>query len=453
MSLSLQYDYSNCLAGAIGSERGLSGEELCQFASTASSALVEIQRERKQGKHFFLDLPAQAENRERVHEAVRAVLSHFQEPARLENLAILGIGGSALGMTALHSAFVFPFQRVAPKKNAPCVFVLDNVDPEFFAAFLAQADLAKTLFLVISKSGGTAETLAQFQIVREKLLAVVGKEHRKNLLVLTDPETSLAKTAKELGYSVVRLWPEVGGRFSVLSPVGLLPAALCGIDIEEVCRGADAMERRCRSESFAENPALQFAAVHFLLHTKKQTPLFVHFAYSERLRGFADWYRQLFAESLGKRKDLQGRDIYVGPTPIPASGVTDQHSQVQLYTEGPFDKVFTFLSVKKFAADLQIPDAIPGFASAKALSGNTLGELFHAEEEGTRQALTAAKRPHGTIYFPSVCAHALGEYILLMELSVALMGKFYRIDPYDQPGVEAGKVAARRILEERKRGR
>lgn len=447
MGISLQYDYRNCLAAAIGPEHGLTGEELCKFAPVVSKALAEIQAERNEGKHAFLDLPADPGEgyREFIRDDPRFLRPDF------DAVAVLGIGGSALGAAALHRAFVFPYQGHYGALGKPRLFVVDNIDPDAFDAFLAEVDFRRTLFLVVSKSGTTAETLAQFQIVRERLIAEkeLG-DHRRRVLVLTDPGTPLQKAASELGYTTVPLFAAIGGRFAILSAVGVLPAALCGINVKQLLEGAAEMERACRSENFSENPAMQFAAVHYLLHTTRKMPMFVHFAYSERLRGFADWFRQLFAESLGKKRDLQGQDVFVGPTPVPALGVTDQHSQVQLYVEGPFDKIFTILSVGKFSREIPIPPSIPGMSVAKALSGHDLGDLFRAEEQGTREALTVAGRPNGAILFPQINEHVIGEYILLMELSVALLGKLYGIDPYDQPGVEAGKVAAKRILAERR---
>jgi glucose-6-phosphate isomerase len=188
------------------------------------------------------------------------------------------------------------------------------------------------------------------------------------------------------------------------------------------------------------------AAVQFLLHTERAKPMAVCFSYSHRLRDAADWYAQLLAESIGKRTSRGGDVVHRGPTPIRAVGVTDQHSQVQLYTEGPFDKWFTLLSVDQPDHAVTIPSAFPDLEGVSYLGGRTLKELFHAERDGTRFALTQAQRPNATISMEKVDAHAIGQLIYMLELSVAIMGEHYDVDAFDQPGVEAGKVAAYALM-------
>jgi len=228
--------------------------------------------------------------------------------------------------------------------------------------------------------------------------------------------------------------------------VGLVSSALVGIDVQGLLVGAAAMDERCRNESFYENPAALHAAIQYLLHTEKEKPMSVTFSYSHRLRDMSDWYAQLLAESLGKKKDRSGKDVFRGPTPIRAVGVTDQHSQVQLYVEGPFDKWFTLLAVEQPDHAVAIPAAYPDLEGVAYLGGRTLKELFHAERDGTRIALTEAGRPNATITLETVDAHSIGQLIMMLELSVALMGEHYDVDAFDQPGVEAGKVASYALM-------
>jgi glucose-6-phosphate isomerase len=202
----------------------------------------------------------------------------------------------------------------------------------------------------------------------------------------------------------------------------------------------------CSGGDLASNPALVYAAVQWLMQSAKRKPISVTFAYSSRLSSLGDWYAQLLAESLGKRKSRSGKDVFTGPTPVRAVGVTDQHSQVQLYAEGPFDKWFTFLAVDQQDHAVQIPGAWEDLKGTAYLAGRTLNELFGAEREGTRIALTEAKRPNLSIHFPSVTPHTVGQYLYLMELAVAVMGEHYGVDAFDQPGVEAGKVAAYALM-------
>ncbi len=238
----------------------------------------------------------------------------------------------------------------------------------------------------------------------------------------------------------------VGGRFSVLSPVGLVSSALVGIDVPGLLAGAAAMDERCREAPFGENPALVYAAIQALMQNEKHKPMAVTFSYSQRLASMADWYAQLLAESIGKRRSRDGRDVFVGPTPVSAVGVTDQHSQVQLYIEGPFDKWFTLLAVERADHQVEIPSQFANHDALEYLGGRTMNELFTAEREGTRVALTDAQRPNCSIVFPSVTAHTVGQYLYMMELAVAVMGEHYGVDAFDQPGVEAGKVAAYALM-------
>jgi glucose-6-phosphate isomerase len=228
--------------------------------------------------------------------------------------------------------------------------------------------------------------------------------------------------------------------------VGLVSSALVGIDIGELAAGAAAMDERCRSGELLENPALLYAAVQWLMQSRRAKNIAVTFSYSQRLADLADWYAQLLAESIGKRRARDGRDVFAGPTPVRAVGVTDQHSQVQLYVEGPPDKWFTLLAVGDADHAVEIPRAFGDRDALAYLGGRTLNELFAAEREGTRIALTDAGRPNLTITFPRVTAHAVGQYLFLMELAVAVMGEHYGVDAFDQPGVEAGKVAAYALM-------
>ncbi|MEO0651689.1 MAG: glucose-6-phosphate isomerase, partial [Planctomycetota bacterium] len=301
---------------------------------------------------------------------------------------------------------------------------------------------------VISKSGGTAETMSQFLIFRQKLIDALGADgHAEHLVVTTDAERGVLReiVARE-GYQSFVVPDGVGGRFSVLSPVGLLSSALLGMDTEGLLKGAAAMDARCKEAAFEDNPAALHAAIQHGLHAKRGKPIAVTMSYSHRLRDCADWYAQLLAESIGKRLDVDGNEVFRGPTPVRAVGVTDQHSQVQLYVEGPHDKWFTLLSVEKPDHSVAIPTAYPDLEGASYLGGRTLAELFRAERDGTRIALTEARRPNATIEVEQVTAHAVGQLFYMLETSVALLGEHYQVDAFDQPGVEAGKVAAYALM-------
>jgi glucose-6-phosphate isomerase len=355
--------------------------------------------------------------------------------------------------------------------------VLDNVDPTTLAALLdlLGPGLRRTLFNVISKSGETAETAAQFLIVRELVARRLGvKALPRQILVTTDAASgTLRAQAQRDGYETLSVPDGVGGRFSVLSAVGLFSAAMCGIDAAAVMAGAAEMGLRVANPRLRENPAAIVAALHYLFYQRGKR-LHVMMPYSARLKDLADWHRQLWAESLGKRRDLQGRDVFIGPTPIKALGATDQHSQVQLYREGPNDKVFTFLVVDEFDRDVPIPvmtsepptgahphpnplpsrereaqpapqrEAQPaahagGSEATAYLSGASLGRLLNAEQAATEYALVQAQRPCLTVRFERITPQAVGAFFMLYEAATSIAGLLFGIDAYNQPAVQAGK--------------
>jgi glucose-6-phosphate isomerase len=267
-----------------------------------------------------------------------------------------------------------------------------------------------------------------------------GKDWRKRVVVTTDPSNGplrrLAEDERLVNFSIP---PGVGGRFSVLTPVGLLPASFIGIELDELLAGAASMDKWCREEDLEANPAAVYAVLQYLAHVKKGKPISVMMPYGDGLREVADWYRQLLAESLGKKKDLQGRLVYVGPTPVKALGVTDQHSQLQLYLEGPYDKVITFLALGSFSHVLEIPQDASWGEETAYLEGKSLNELMDAERRATEFVLTKNKRSNCTIYLKELSARILGGLFYLLEVQIAFSGGLYGINPFDQPAVEEGK--------------
>jgi glucose-6-phosphate isomerase len=437
----LTLDYTNVLADAVGSEHGITSGELSGMREPTRRALAAVQARRTKDLRW-LDLPYQ--------QAVRDSILAFAGSAagRFQTVVVLGIGGSALGNRAVHTALSSVYHDQSPPPGRPRLVVLDNIDPDWIGEFLERFDPTSCLFNVISKSGSTAETMSQFLILRRALVDRLGAARaREHIVVTTDADKGVLRLiVREEGYASFVVPDGVGGRFSVLSPVGLLSSALVGVDITELLAGAAAMDARCRADDFDRNPAQVLAAIQWLLQSKKGKPIAVTFAYSHRLRDLADWYAQLLAESLGKRLSRDGRVVHAGPTPVRAVGVTDQHSQVQLYAEGPHDKWFTFLAVEHSARDVTIPADYSDRDALAYLGSRTLGELFRAEREGTIVALTEASRPNVTLSFPRIRAHTVGQYFQLMEVAVALMGEHYGVDAFDQPGVEAGKIAAYALM-------
>jgi glucose-6-phosphate isomerase len=313
-----------------------------------------------------------------------------------------------------------------------------------FASFLdwVGSRLDRTVFNVISKSGQTAETASQFLIIRKMLLDKFGPDGlRKSVVATTDAKKgTLRRIADEEKLRCLEVPDGVGGRFSVLSAVGLLSAAVCGIDIDQLFAGSRDMDKRVSSEDFYKNPAAINAAInwHFYNNGKR---ISVMMPYSFALGDLSAWYRQLWAESLGKAKDLAGKSVRIGPTPIKALGATDQHSQVQLYREGPNDKIFTFLQVENFGKKIKIgssPDYAP---ELQYLAGKDMAELLNSEKKATEYALLKDKRPCLTVIFPEISAYTVGQFIYLFEVTTSFAGALFGINTYDQPAVELGKEA------------
>lgn len=265
--------------------------------------------------------------------------------------------------------------------------------------------------------------------------------YQKRVVATTDANAGTLRTIADSDKLQTLEVPDgVGGRFSVLSAVGLFSAAMCGINISQLLAGARDMDERVSRTNFRKNPAAINAAInyHYYKHGKL---ISVMMPYSYALKDMADWYRQLWAESLGKQMDLNERKVWVGPTPVKALGTTDQHSQVQLYREGPNDKLFTFLQVNNFDQDLKIGPAPDCASELDFLAGKKMSTLFNNEKKATEYALTESKRPNLTVIFERVNAYTIGQFVYLYEVTTSLAGALFNINPYDQPAVELGKEA------------
>jgi glucose-6-phosphate isomerase len=434
----LQVDYGGVFDRAIGKQHGLSNAEIKQLEPDVQAAIKSIEAERQDGQHRFRDLPTDRAMAKAVKDAVK----RFQPGC--ENLVVLGIGGSALGNIALQTALNAPYYQLFDHKSrrGPRLFVMDNVDPVQVQNLidLLGPSLKKTVFNVISKSGETAETAAQYLLFRDLLIKKLGKPAlTKNMVCTTDPEEGTLRTmAEQDGYHALPVPPGVGGRFSVLSAVGLFSAAMCGIKIDRLLAGAAEMSERVTTKTVSKNPAGVLALLLHAFYVRGKR-LHVMMPYSYQLKDMADWYRQLWAESLGKEHDAAGEPQVIGPTPIRALGATDQHSQVQLYREGPNDKVFIFLEVEKFAKDVKIPKQAGIPESLQYLQGATIGTLINAEKQATEYALVASERPCVTLRFPQVTEQTVGQFIMLWEAATSIMGKLLNLNPYDQPAVQLGK--------------
>jgi len=434
--MTLRLDYSNMMISPGGIDEKIWGGAAKQFAD-AKRGFDSV---RAGGTVGFVDLPRDA--------ALLDQVAAFARPARGEydDVVILGIGGSALGPIALRSALRpsgWNMLDAKARDNYPRLHVLDNVDPETIAALLARLRLPRTLFIVTSKSGGTAETMAQFLIVHDRLVAEK-LDVTKQMVFVTDPKQgALRPLAERLKVPALDIPGNIGGRFSVLTPVGTLPAALIGIDVRSLLSGAGEMAKRCEAAELSKNPAGVYAILQVLADTQLNKRIAVFMPYSDPLRDFAAWFVQLWAESLGKKRP---DGASVGSTPLAALGATDQHAQVQLFMEGPADKTVTFVAVEQRATDLKIPSGFPDVKELGYLAGHSLGELIDIEQRATAGALARRGRPNMTIHLDRVDPAHVGQLMMLLEIATAYAGQLYGIDAFNQPGVELGKQFAYALL-------
>lgn len=424
--MDIRFDYTNLVANKnLGLD--ITEESLFSCSGIIDFAHNQISLGREKNILGFYDLVD--------HDTAKILNFTNSIKDRFDYFVVLGIGGSALGNRALYSAL--KNSRQLKKK----VITLDNVDPEMLFEMLNSIELDRTLFNVITKSGTTTETMSTFLIVLEILKKQFPGNYKDHIVITTDNEKGLLrKIVEEEGYRSFVVPGNVGGRFSVFSDVGLLSSAFAGIDITQLLKGAADMKRKCTTPDISQNPAYLNGLLHYL-HLKKGRSISVMMPYANDLYDLADWYRQIWAESLGKKYNLKSEPLYLGQTPVKALGTTDQHSQVQLYTEGPDDKIFTFLSVKKFAHDYTIPGSYPSLDDLNYLGGKSLSHLLNVERLATEVALTYAGRPNCNIIFPGINEFCIGQFIFMYEVQTVFTGYLMNIDPLDQPGVEAGKIA------------
>jgi len=389
--------------------------------------------EDRHGTSAFLEVP------EDKH-ALGAVLDAASStPDRYKKVLVLGIGGSGLGTVAALKA-LSPSRSPSDVRE---VRVLSNVDPQSVSDAMEWFDPADTLLNVVTKSGGTVETLSQLALFAELIRDHGGKDAlRDGLVVTTDPERGAVRAmASEIRCRELPVPPGVGGRFSVLTAVGLFPLALAGLDVRSMLDGAGQVVKGVQGPASEAHPSARSAALHADLMVKG-LPIRVLWAYCDRLSSFGDWFCQLWAESLGKRTN--GRAV--GQTPVRAIGSTDQHSLLQLFMEGPEDHCLTFLSIGGPWPKVPVPDMGVLSPSLSEFGGKDINEVFDALRQGTMAALVSRKRPIATIHVPHLDERSIGALFAHFEIETALAGYLLGIDPFDQPGVETGKRFAHGIM-------
>jgi glucose-6-phosphate isomerase len=409
------FDYQNLTEV----EGGLRGDELDEIRPRLREAADELLGD----PPGFMSLPKTGE----YAEASARVAGEIRSSGATDFIHA-GIGGSALGPMAVHKALSHPFYNALSDdaRGGPRIHFAENTDPATLSAILDLAAPGTTWANVVTKSGSTAETMANFLVIRGVL-----RDFRERTVVTTDPDEGFLKQiAEREGLEMLPIPADVGGRFSVLTPVGLLPAAVVGLDIDALLAGAAQCVDEVNDQG-AEHPAVVGAAMHYLMDTARGRNIRVMMTYADALERLAAWFVQLWAESLGK----DGK----GSTPHGAVGTTDQHSQVQLYMEGPQDKVIEIVEVGDHPRDLEIPEAYEDLEGVGYLGGHTMAELLNVECDATRRALTEAGHPNSTIKLGALDEEHLGYVFQALEVQTAITGSLYGVNAFNQPGVEAGK--------------
>lgn len=438
-------DYNYMMSKSLG-DKGITDAELRAVKDRAAEAFDYVQANRGRDDLYmgWTELPY---NQDEIVSDILATAKEIRK--KFKYFVVLGIGGSALGPIMAFNALKHLHYNELPQKErgGPKFYVEDNVDPVRMQALLDIIEPEKTCFNVISKSGATSETMAQFLIIAD-ILEKKGVSLPDNMIFTTDAcRGNLIKIDDKFGgkFKKYVLPDGVGGRFSELSPVGLLPAAVLGIDIKGMLAGAAYMDSLCAKPVIAKNPALACATLMYITMNQGKN-IHVMMPYSDNLKLMSDWYCQLWAESIGKAVDYAGNTVNAGTTPVKSLGVTDQHSQVQLYIEGPYDKVITFISVENYGTQMPIAYGYEDIPDVGFLGGHTMQELIQAENKATAYALMRAGRMNYTINMPEVNAFTLGQLMFMLELQTAYAGAMLNIDTFNQPGVENGKKATFALL-------
>lgn len=433
MASKISLNYAGSLASKPG-RPGVSPTELEKLSAKLAAANAKFAKQANNQDFNFLRLPLQVKEISNITSLAGKITKQFK------NLVVIGIGGSDLGARAALAALKSKYHNELSEKvrgGLKIYFAGDTTDPKPLEELLAVLDLKQTAFQVISKSGGTVETMSAFFVLRDALIKKVGKaNHVKHIIVTTTPEQGiLAKLVKSEGYLLLP-HPPVGGRFSVLSSVGLFALACAGLDIKAMIRGAKDLTKLTSINQVKNNSAFAFAAVNYLAYTKQGRNILVMMPYAYKMAELAKWFRQLWAESLGKN----GK----GQTPVAALGPTDQHSQLQLYQEGPQDKIFTFIGVAKQSV---LKLSKPPVSELDYLNGLNLGDILNAEMNATAQALGEAGRPTNNITLPELNEYYLGQLFFFFELATVYSAELFKLNAFDQPGVELMKKILKKKLQ------
>ncbi len=421
----LTLDITGTLAKLITPSYGITDQDLLAIRVSMKRYVEDVRRERDAGQHAWTLDPHDTQVIRRVRE-----VAEFAKKEKIQTVLWIGMGGDDLGPRAIQEAFETP--------RTVEFIVSDTIDPAILELTLSIVDWKKTLVVIASKSGATLESMSAFFLYWERLKQTLGEKAKDHVVAITDPEKGpLKEFADSESIRTLHIPPDVGGRYSIFTPVGLLAVALLDGDVDAFVEGAIDMETDCSSDVLDQNPAALLAAVQYLLESKKGYLLRVIMPYGARMQSLARWNQQLIAESLGKNEVRN-------PFPVAAIGTQDQHSLLQQWMQGPRKSWHLFIQeIEK--PRLTVPTNVaPAFAH---LSGKSYGQIQDAFLEGTARALTSVRRPHATLGITRLDAYHLGQLFQCFLFEVVYLGKLYRIDPYGQPGVELSKQLTKEILQ------
>ncbi len=420
----LHVDITPTLAKILTPSVGISDQEMLGLRTSMKRFIGEFGSECDQGKHSWT---ADIGNQDAI-QTVKDIARQIKKD-RIQTVVWIGIGGSGLGPKVLQEAFETP--------DTVEFILVDTIDPSALQQILDIVDWRSAVIVVASKSGETLETMSAFFFLYDALKQAAGEEAGSHVIALTDSEQGfLHNLSLKENFTILPIPRDTGGRYSIFTPIGLLPLALFDANVDAFIEGATDMDRLCRNESLEENPAALLASAQFLLETKKGFPIRVIMPYIHKLQSIARWDQQLVAESLGKN------EVH-NPFPLAAIGTQDQHSLLQQWMQGPRKAWHIFIR------EIEKPRVFLPTDIAQEwghIAGKSFGQLLDACLEGTAQGLTAAKRPHATISLTRMDEYHLGQLFYCFMAEVVLLGKLYRIDPYGQPGVEVSKKIAKDLL-------
>lgn len=430
--MTITLDISNLHVDKVG-EHGLSSDDIAAIDARIPALRERLADERARGMHGYL-------NTQDATTLIETTLQICQPRlGRFRSLVLLGIGGSSLGLKALVNALEVIGQ---PQVD---LHVVDNTDPTLFGRVLARIDLRDTLFVAVSKSGATIETVIALGFFADKLRHA-GLELKQHIIAVTDPAKGpLRAFADANDLDTCEISPDVGGRFSVLTSAGLAPAALLHLDIAALLNGAMRTGNLCRTAAVERDWPARLGLIAAELCRRGKNQL-VFMPYSSRLQLLSNWFVQLWDESLGKQHTADGTPTVAGQTAIPAVGAADQHAQLQLFLEGPNDKLLLFTRIEKHVPDITLGEFEWDTFDAGFVKGKTLGQVINAQQQGTAEACVQRQRPNATLVVPLLDASTVGELILGLEVATTYAGYAFNVNPYDQPSVELGKQISRRML-------